>query len=136
MAEKSKAIGTSDMPLPQTIAYDNRYQVTDLFKKDLETILSDVAYVDAMKFFRVIDAHNSVFTAAILTEFLRSLTMLPYKVVSPLMKVLDDKDKFAKYFKQIWLVFRLFVCARCSVKKFLCSDHIAKRMLFLFDVFL
>ena len=39
MAEKSKAIGTSDMPLPQTIAYDNRYQVTDLFKKDLETIL-------------------------------------------------------------------------------------------------
>ena len=101
MAEKSKAIGTSDMPLPQTIAYDNRYQVTDLFKKDLETILSDVAYVDAMKFFRVIDAYNSVFTAAILTEFLRSLTMLPYKVVSPLMKVLDDKDKFAKYFKQI-----------------------------------
>ena len=101
MAEKSKAIGTSDMPLPQTIAYDNRYQVTDLFKKDLETILADVAYVDAMKFFRVIDAHNSIFTAAI-TEFLRSLTMLPYKVVvSPLMKVLDDKDKFAKYFKQI-----------------------------------
>ena len=98
MAEKSKAIGTSDMPLPQTIAYDNRYQVTDLFKKDLETILADV---DAMKFFRVIDAHNSIFTAAILTEFLRSLTMLPYKVVSPLMKVLDDKDKFAKYFKQI-----------------------------------
>ena len=34
MAEKSKAIGTSDMPLPQTIAYDNRYQVTDLFKKE------------------------------------------------------------------------------------------------------
>ncbi len=40
MAEKSKAIGTSDMPLPQTIAYDNRYQVTDLFKKDFEDVVA------------------------------------------------------------------------------------------------
>lgn len=101
MAEKSKSIGTSDMPLPQTIAYETRYQVTDLFKKDLEIILGDTAYVDAMKFFEIINVHNSVFTAAVLNEFLRSLAMLPYKTVSPLMKVLDDKEKFAKYFKQI-----------------------------------
>lgn len=89
------------MPLPQTITYEISYQVTDLFKRDLETILADVAYVDAMKYVKMIESHNSVFTAAVLNEFIRSLTLLPYKVVSPLMKILDDKEKFAKYFKQI-----------------------------------
>lgn len=102
MLEKSnKPAGTSDMPLPQTITYEISYQVTDLFKRDLETILADVAYVDAMKYVKMIESHNSVFTAAVLNEFIRSLTLLPYKVVSPLMKILDDKEKFAKYFKQI-----------------------------------
>ena len=97
----NKQTGTSEMPLPQTITYELKYQVTDLFKRDLETILADVAYIDAIKFFKMIEGHNSVFTAAVLNEFVRSIAMLPYKVVSPLMKVFEDKEKFAKYFKQI-----------------------------------
>lgn len=97
----NKAVGTSDMPVPQTVAYDNKFLVTDLFKRDLERVLGDLAYVDAMKFFNMIDNHNSVFTSAVLSEFLRSLTMLPYKIISPLMKVLDNEESFKKYFKQI-----------------------------------
>lgn len=102
MSDKTnKAVGTSDMPLPQTVAYDNKFLVTDTFKHDLELILGDTAYADAIKFFNMIESHNSVFTSAVLNEFIRSLTMLPYKTVLPLMKALDDKDKFIKYFKQL-----------------------------------
>lgn len=102
MPEKSnKTIGTSDMPLPQIASYGNRYQVTDIFKKDLKFILKDTAYADAIKFFNVIDMHESVFTIAVLNEFIHSLSMLPYKTVSPLMTALDDKEKFFKYFKLI-----------------------------------
>lgn len=99
--KENKHIGTSDMPLPQTVAYDNKFLVTDTFKHDLELVLSDTAYVDAIKFFNMIESHNSVFTSAVLNEFIRSLTLLPYKTVLPLMKALDDKDKFVKYFKQL-----------------------------------
>jgi len=101
MSEKNNLPGTSSMPAPSVAAYDNKFQVTDLFKHDLEIVLGDVAYVDAIKFFNMISTHNSIFTTAVLNEFIRSLSMLPYKTINPLMKVIDNEENFKKYFKLI-----------------------------------
>lgn len=99
--EMKKQTGTSDMPSPQTMDYTKTYKVTDLFKNDLNTVLSDIAYADASKYIKYIDAYNSIFTAAVLHEFLQMLKQLPYKTVLPLMRALENKDNFSKYFKQV-----------------------------------
>lgn len=96
-----KRAGTSDMPSPQIMDYTKTYEVTDLFKNDLNTVLSDIAYADAVKYIKYIDAYNSVFTAAVLHEFLQMLKQLPYKTVLPLMRALENKDNFSKYFKAV-----------------------------------
>lgn len=99
--DTNKSIGTSDMPVPPVINYRESYIVTPLFKKDLAIVLSDTAYVDAIKFFDIIDEHNSVFPAAILHEFIESLKYLPYRVIAPMISILNNKDKFNKYFTPI-----------------------------------
>lgn len=101
MIETKVSPGTSDMPLPLIMDYRKMYTVTPLFRKDLETVLADVAYADAAVFFNIIDQHDSVFPAAVLHDFIESLKKLPYKVICPMMKVLENKDNFHKYFKPI-----------------------------------
>lgn len=96
-----KQIGTSDMPSPQTMDYSKTFEVTELFKNDLNTILYDVAYADAIKYIDYIDMYNSVFTSAVLHEFIQMLKQLPYKIVLPLMRALENKDNFSKYFRQV-----------------------------------
>jgi len=99
--EEKKVIGTSDMPVPQVANYNNKYKVTQLFRNDLDKVLGDMAYVDVKKVISILDDTNNVLTAALLSEFLHNLTNLPYKVVAPLMKVIENKDNFGKYFELI-----------------------------------
>lgn len=89
---------SKDMPTPQVIDYYNFYKVTPLFKNDLKKILKDVAYVDAKKYIDEIESKDIV-PIAVLNEFIRKLSMLPYKVISPMMAVIENKENFVKYFE-------------------------------------
>lgn len=99
--EKNHPIGTSDMPAPQTMEYSAKYRVTQLFMNDLETVLSNVAYADAIKYIDAVKDNDYVLFAVDLNEYIHSLSCLPYKVVKPLMKAISNKDNFRKYFELI-----------------------------------
>ena len=102
MEEKStKPVGTSDMPTPQTFAYEKSYIVSDLFKRDLTAALNELPYADAAPFIDGINMYPQGMPAAALNEFIRALGRLPYKYIAPLMKALDNKENFEKYFKLI-----------------------------------
>ena len=102
MEEKStKPVGTSDMPTPQTFAYEKSYIVSDLFKRDLTAVLKELPYADAARFIDGINMYPQGIPAAVLNEFIRALGNLPYKYVEPLMRSISNKDNFAKYFTLI-----------------------------------
>ena len=89
------------MPEPQTLDYNAFYRVTPLFINDLKLVMNNgnVAYVDAKKVFDKIKEFDGVFPSAILNEFIRDLGNFPYKVVSNIMRVIEQKDNFLKYFE-------------------------------------
>ena len=90
------------MPEPQVINYGQHYKLSDLFINDLKKVLADVAYVDAQKIFDKIDnTKNRVMPIAQVNELIRDLSYLPYKVVAPLMTVINNKDNFLRYFVPI-----------------------------------
>ena len=102
MEEKTTTpVGTSDMPAPQIFSYDKSYIITDMFKKDLTTVLKELPYADAARFIDGINMYPQGIPAAVLNEFIRALGNLPYKYVEPLMKALSVKENFEKYFKLI-----------------------------------
>lgn len=90
--------GTSDMPDPEVLVYENMYEVTSVFKNDLKKILDEIPYVEAKKFYDVLAMNNDRLPAALMNEFIRNLGMLPYKYVSPLMRAIERKDAFEAYF--------------------------------------
>lgn len=95
----SDIVKSSDMPAPQVMNYSQMYKLSDLFINDLKKVLSDVAYVDAQKFFNKIDnTENRIMPISQVNEFIRELSYLPYKVVAPFMSVINNKDLFLKYF--------------------------------------
>lgn len=94
-------VGTSDMPAPQTINYNVEYRVTEIFIKDLCTVLKNSPYVEVKKLLDFIESYNRIFPVAVLNEFIRTLTNFPYKVILPLMKVIENQDKFKFYFETI-----------------------------------
>ena len=101
MAENKQIIGTEDMPQPEVLAYETTFQVTNVFVNDLKIILKDVAYADAKQYFDFLSHYNYVLPIAILNEFLKRLSDLPYKYVSKLFDIIQNKDLFPKYFIDI-----------------------------------
>ena len=102
MEEKTPIpVGTSDMPAPQTFAYNKSYSLTELFKKDLTAVLKELSYADANMFFNEINMYPQGMPAAVLNQFIRALGRLPYKYVAPLMKSIETKGNFEKYFTLI-----------------------------------
>ena len=93
---------SSEMPEPQVMNYGQHYKLSDLFVNDLKKVLSDVAYVDAQKFFDKIDqAENRIMPISQINELIRDLSYLPYRVVAQLMGVINNKENFLKYFVPI-----------------------------------
>lgn len=97
--QNKKVIGTSDMPAPQTMEYRVVYKVTDLFIRDLTTVLKNGPYVELKGVLNFIESNERKFTAAVLNEFIRMLGNFPYKSIMPLMKAIENKDKFSYYFE-------------------------------------
>ena len=95
---EEKLKGTSDMQSPETLEYSNVYKVTDIFRNDLKKTIEELPYVEAKKYFDMLDSNNNLLPAALLNEFLRSLSMLPYKYILPLMKAIEKKEAFDAYF--------------------------------------
>lgn len=101
MAENKQITGTEDMPQPEVLAYETTFQVSNVFVNDLKIILKDVAYADAKQYFDFLSHYNYVLPIAILNEFLKRLSDLPYKYVSKLFDIIQNKDLFPKYFIDI-----------------------------------
>lgn len=91
-----------EMPEPQVLNYELRYKVTPLFISDLKRVMADVAYVDAKRLFDKISEYDGVFPAAVLNEFIRDISLFPYKYVAGLMAVIYDETKFGKYFETLF----------------------------------
>lgn len=89
------------MPVPQIMNYKAKYHVSDIFLHDLEIVLGDLAYADAVQYLDVIKQNNRVIYSALLNEYLASLSNLPYRIISPLMRALSVKENFLKYFEPI-----------------------------------
>lgn len=96
---------SNEMPEPQVMNYDVFYKVTPMFINDLKIVMTNggVAYVDAKKIFDKITENKMILPSALLNELVRDLGRLPYKVVANLMQILEDKEKFSKYFELIQL---------------------------------
>jgi len=89
---------SSEMPAPQVINYDISYKLTPLFINDLKKVMADVPYVDAIKLFNMISECDGVMHIARFNEFLRELGSFPFKYVSGIMSVINNKEYFPKYF--------------------------------------
>lgn len=92
---------SSEMPRPEVIDYDVLYKITPLFVNDLKIVMGDVPYVDAVKLFNKIRKCKGIMTAASLNEFIREIGTYPFKYVSPIMNVINNKELFSKYFEQV-----------------------------------
>ena len=97
----NQVIGTSDMPSPKTVTYETFYRVTQVFVNDLKTVLQDAAYADVKQFLDLIKSYNNILPIAVLNEFLNKLSTMPYKMVAPIMAVIENKDLFPKYFEDV-----------------------------------
>lgn len=97
----SQVIGTSDMPQPKTVTYEIFYRVTQVFINDLKTVLQDAAYADVKQFLDFLKNYNNILSTAVLNEFLNKLSSMPYRMVSPIMAVIENKDLFPKYFEDV-----------------------------------
>lgn len=99
--ERKIGEGTSSMPEPQTMEYSQIFKITPIFMHDLETVLGELAYVEAKKYLDRAKANSGIMPIATLTEFINSLMTLPYHVIAPLIAAISQKDKFEKYFETI-----------------------------------
>lgn len=97
----TKQAGTSDMPAPQIFNYGKSYKVTDLFKNDLMIVLKELPYAEAKKYLDALEMYKETIPIAALNEFIRALGSLPYKYVAGLMKILEKKENFEKYFIEV-----------------------------------
>lgn len=93
--------GTSEMPAPQIFNYDKHYKITDMFKNDLMIVLKELPYVEAKKILDCFEFYKDMIPIAALNEMIRALGTLPYKYVSSLMRVLEKKENFDKYFIEV-----------------------------------
>lgn len=91
--------GTADMLEPQTMEYSMKYHLTDVFMNDLQTVLKNSPYIELKTLLDYISGKDRIFTIAQLNEFIRTLASFPYKTICPLMKVIEDKNKFPHYFE-------------------------------------
>ncbi len=94
-------VGTSDMPAPQIFNYGKSYKITDMFKNDLMTVLKELPYADAKKFLDGLEFYKDNVPIAALNEYIRALGNLPYKYVAGLMRILEKKENFEKYFIEV-----------------------------------
>lgn len=92
---------SNEMPEPQVINYMKYYKITPLFINDLKKVLCELAFVDAKKYIDRAIENDSIMSIAILNEYIRDLANLPYKIVSTLMTIINDSEKFVKYFQPI-----------------------------------
>ena len=96
-----QVIGTSDMPPVQVLQYETYYRVSQVFVNDLKIVLQDAAYADVKPFFDFLKNYNFILPAAILNEFLNKLAAMPFRMVSPIMEVIENKNLFPKYFEDV-----------------------------------
>ena len=98
---ENQVIGTSDMPPAKTVNYETFFRVTQIFINDLKIVLQDAAYADVKQFLDYLKKYNFVLPVATLNEFLNKLSNMPYRMVSPIMTVIENKDLFPKYFEDV-----------------------------------
>ena len=89
--------GTSDMPLPQTMNYYATYKISKLFINDFRRTFQDISYADYKNLEQYIS--RDVIPAAVLNELIRTIATYPYKYVAGLMRALENKELFKKYFE-------------------------------------
>lgn len=99
--KETQVIGTSDMPTPPVIDYSTMYKVTPLFRNDLMRVIGNMAYCDVKKITNILDEHKNIMGSADLNDFINTLSNLPYRVIHPLMKIIEGPDNFSKYFEPI-----------------------------------
>ena len=89
--------GTSDMPLPQTMNYYATYKISKLFINDFRRTFQEISYADYKNLEQYIS--RDVIPAAVLNELIRTIASYPYKYVAGLMRALENKELFKKYFE-------------------------------------
>ena len=99
--KEQPVIGTSDMPPVQVLQYETYYKVSQVFINDLKIVLQDAPYADVKPFFDFLKSYNGILPAAMLNEFLNKLAAMPFRMVSPIMEVIENKNLFPKYFEDI-----------------------------------
>ena len=101
MDNKQEIHGTSDMPVPPVIDYSIMYKIQPIFRNDLMTVIGNMPYCEVKKIKDILDVNNDVLSTAQLNDFIAILSNLPYKVINPLMKVIEKTENFNKYFSPI-----------------------------------
>lgn len=99
MAEKQTSHGTSEMKEPQTIKYNTAYKITPLFMNDFKKTMEEISYADYKRLEPYVS--SEIIPISRLNEFIRALSLYPYKYIAPLMRAMENKDNFTKYFEVV-----------------------------------
>lgn len=97
MSNKSR--GTSEMPAPQNINYNQFYKINQVFINDFRLTFQELPYIEYKKMEQYLV--KDTIPAAVLNEFIRAIASYPYKYVANLMKAIENKDLFKKYFEPL-----------------------------------
>ena len=93
----TKSRGTSDMPTPQTMNYHAVYRINQVFINDFRRTFQEISYVDYKKLEKYIS--RDTIPAGVLNELIRTIASYPYKYVVNLMRAIENKETFSKYFE-------------------------------------
>ena len=89
--------GTSDMPAPQIMNYHAVHKINQVFINDFRRTFQEISYVDYKKLEQYIS--RETIPAGVLNEFIRTIATYPYKYVVGLMRAIENKEVFSKYFE-------------------------------------
>ena len=82
-------------PAPSTVDYNANVKLSDKFRSDVVTALSEFAYVETHELIKVVES-NEVLPINIVNEVIRRISSFPYRAVAHIMRVVETGQ--ATYF--------------------------------------
>lgn len=104
--EEEKVVTMSEdevMPKPKVKEYEKFVKVNDKFRKMMNDTLGVLGYnqnigtpetqIQVNKLFKVIEDHGDKMSIQEMNQFIMLMSLAPYNVISPMMKLIEDPQK-------------------------------------------
>lgn len=78
-------------PAPSTVDYNANVKLSQKFKEDVISTLSEFAYVETHELIKVVEG-NDVLPVNIVNEVIRRISSFPYRAVAPIMRIVETEQ--------------------------------------------